>query len=238
MSKTVFITGAAKRIGRHVSLSLARAGYDILIHHGHSDSEAASLAAEIVSLGQKSHILKADLGNPGSLESQLASIPPDFEIVALINNAAIFEPVTFLQTDLAAWNAHLAVNLTSPFLLSQWFVKKLPPDKTGRIINILDWRALRPGADHFPYTISKAALAAMTKSLAASVPDRMIVNGVALGAVLPPSDGSSPEKMLQSVPSGRTASLDEVAQLVLFLLQGPGYISGEIIHLDGGRHLV
>jgi pteridine reductase len=109
--------------------------------------------------------------------------------------------------------------------------------KSGRILNILDWRALRPGKDHLPYTISKAGLAALTQSLAQAFAPHISVNGLALGAVLPPTDGSDTSWVEQVVPAGRWASLDEVNEALLFLLTGPDYITGEILHLDGGRHV-
>ncbi len=155
---------------------------------------------------------------------------------ALINNASVFEPGNFLETSYETWQSHFAVNLTTPFLLSQTFAKTLG-EKTGRIINILDWRALRPGKDHFAYTISKAALASMTKALALALAPNITVNGLALGAILPPSDGGS-TAIIESVPAGRWAKIKELTDTVLFLLSGPQYITGEIIHLDGGRHLI
>ena len=157
-------------------------------------------------------------------------------LFALINNASIFEPGNFLETTYESWQNNFAINLTTPFLLSQSFAKRLGKNK-GRIINILDWRALRPGKDHFSYTISKSALASMTKAMAVALAPNIIVNGLALGAILPPSDGSS-ESIINSVPAGRWATIKELTDSVLFLLTGPEYITGEIIHLDGGRHLV
>jgi len=136
------------------------------------------------------------------------------------------------------WENHLAINLTAPFLLCQAFAKNHPTGETARIINILDWRALRPGTDHFPYTISKSGLYAMTKSLAAALAPEITVNGIAFGAILPPSDGGDVSEVLDYVPADRWAELDEVHKTVLFLLTGPEYITGEVIHLDGGRHLV
>ena len=139
------------------------------------------------------------------------------------------------ETSLDDWNNHLNINLTAPFLLSQAFAKHA---QEGRIVNILDWRALRPGADHFPYTISKSALAAMTKSLAAALAPRITVNGLALGAILPPADNSSAkDKVIEAVPAQRWGEANEVEEALLFLLSGPAYITGEIIHVDGGRHL-
>ena len=130
------------------------------------------------------------------------------------------------------------INLTAPFLISREFATQLPENAKGRMITLLDWRALRPGADHFAYTITKAGLAAMTRSLAATLAPRITVNGLAMGAILPPSDGGNTERVLKMVPAGRWADLSEVGQAVLFLLDGPEYITGEIIHLDGGRHLL
>ena len=120
----------------------------------------------------------------------------------------------------------------------QSFAHQVPVYETGRIINLLDWRALRPGADHLPYTISKAGLVALTRSLAQALAPRISVNGLALGAILPPESGPAPGNILERVPAGRWADLHEVGQAAVFLLDGPSYITGEIIHIDGGRHLV
>jgi pteridine reductase len=130
------------------------------------------------------------------------------------------------------------INLTAPFLLSQALAKQLPDTSEGRIVNIVDWRALRPGADHFPYTISKAALAALTRSLAAALAPRITVNALAFGAILPPSDRPATAKIIENVPAQRWSKPEEVQEALLFLLAGPAYITGEIIHVDGGRHLI
>ena len=157
---------------------------------------------------------------------------------ALINSASIFSPVDLASTTLDSWEAHFRVNLTAPFLLCQAFPSLIEPGGKGRIVNILDWRALRPGKDHLPYTITKAALAALTQSLAVELAPEITVNGLAFGAILPPSDGGETDGILEHVPAGRWAHLEEVGEALLFLLEGPEYITGEIIHLDGGRHLI
>jgi NAD(P)-dependent dehydrogenase (short-subunit alcohol dehydrogenase family) len=141
-------------------------------------------------------------------------------------------------TSLEDWNRHLMVNLTTPFLLIQAFARQVSADHQGRIVNLLDWRALRPGADHLPYTISKVALAGLTRSLAQAFAPQIQVNGVALGAILPPADGADTSAIIRDVPARRWADLAEVGQAVIFLLSGPTYITGEILHVDGGRHLV
>ena len=121
---------------------------------------------------------------------------------------------------------------------------------------MLDWRALHPGRDHFAYTISKSALAAMTKAMALALAPHITVNGLALGAILPPADAGHMsigtdaanntmprsnvpvDPIIRPVPAGRWADISELTDTIKFLLTGPAFITGEIIHVDGGRHLV
>lgn len=241
-SKNVLITGAAYRLGRVIALAVAKAGGNIIIHHGHSPDLAQETQAEAIALGVKAHIVQANLLDPQQtidLINQALSFGP---LNGLINSAAIFESRKLEDTDLDSWNRHIMINLTAPFLLSKYFANNISNHQNAKIINILDWRALRPGVDHFPYTVSKAALATLTKSLAIALAPNIQVNGIALGAILPPSDveldADLNENILRNVPAKRWAALSEVEQMILFLLEGPSYITGEIIHLDGGRHLI
>jgi NAD(P)-dependent dehydrogenase (short-subunit alcohol dehydrogenase family) len=236
--KTVLITGAARRVGRLLALACAKAEADVIIHHAHSPQEAAQTQGEIESLGRRAWILTADLGKPAEVSQLISNARQLSPLYALVNSAAIFEPLFLRDTTLADWDRHLAINLTAPFLLSQAFAGQLPDNAEGRIVNILDWRALRPGADHFPYTISKAALAALTRSLAVALAPRISVNGLALGAVLPPSDRQTSSGIVDSVPLRRWSKEEEIQQALIFLLAGPAYVTGEIVHVDGGRHLI
>jgi pteridine reductase len=238
LNKTILITGSARRVGRIFALGCARAGADIIIHHGHSHEEAAETRDEIERLGRHAWTLASDLSQPAEASEVITQANRFSPLYALVNSAAIFEPLSLPETTLSDWDRHLSINLTAPFLLSRAFASQLPNGAEGRIVNILDWRALRPGADHFPYTISKAALAALTQSLAIALAPRISVNGLALGAVLPPSDrGASPD-IIKNVPLGRWSEAEEVQEALVFLLAGPAYVTGEIVHVDGGRHLV
>jgi NAD(P)-dependent dehydrogenase (short-subunit alcohol dehydrogenase family) len=236
--KLILITGAARRVGRELALAIAGAGGDVVIHYGRSQDEARSLSEEILSMGRKAYLVKADLMDARQVSTLIPMASEQGPLYGLVNNAAIFEQHTWQDTTLNDWNRHLMVNLTSPFLLSQAFARHMLPNSSGRIVNLLDWRSLRPVADHLPYMISKSALAALTRSLAVALAPNISVNGLALGAVLPPSDGREPVNILKNVPAGRWAELDEVSQALIFLLEGPAYITGEIIHVDGGRHLI
>jgi len=234
--KTILITGAARRVGKILALACAHAGADIVIHHAHSDAEAEAVRNEIIGLGRQALVFKADLSDPSQAENLIPLVNKSTPLHGLVNSAAIFGTLALEDTSLEDWQNHLQINLTAPFLLSQAFARQA--SENARIVNILDWRALRPGPDHFPYTISKAALAALTKSLAVALAPKIIVNGLALGAILPPSDGKAKSDIIKSVPAGRWAEQDEIERALIFLLTCPTYITGEIIHLDGGRHLV
>ncbi len=234
--KTVLITGAARRIGRLFAMACARAGANVIIHHAHSNSDAETLHAQISGLNRQAWVFQADLSDSSQTQNLIPLINRSAPIHFLINNAAIFESHTLASTSLEDWNKHLALNLTAPFLLSQAFARQA--DDGARIVNILDWRALRPGADHFPYTVSKSALAAMTKSMAVALAPKITVNGLALGAILPPSDRNANPDITKNIPMKRWANEGEIEQALLFLLTCPEYITGEIIHVDGGRHLI
>ncbi len=237
-NKTVLITGAARRLGQAFSFAVAQAGADVIIHYGHSSGEAEETAAKIRAMGRQSWIVQADLGDPQSASRLVERAWQLRPFDAVVNSAAIFEALDWQTTTLDDWQRHLAVNLTAPFLISQAFGRKLGTKNPGRIVNILDWRALHPGSDHLPYTITKAGLAALTQSLAQALAPGILVNGLALGAILPPTDGADAGKILKKVPAGRWAGTDEVNKALLFLLDGPDYITGEILHVDGGRHLI
>lgn len=237
--KTAIVTGGVRRLGQLLSVTLAKEGFNLVLHYSRHTSETEKTLEMCENLGVRVVPVQADFHSPETVENVIQACDVLGPAQILINNAAIFEPMTFLDTKLDDWQAHHNVNLTAPFLLSQLFSKQLPEGQEGRIINILDWRALRPGKDHFPYTISKAGLEALTRAMALALAPRISVNGIALGAILPPADsGDQSDTILKNVPAGRWAELDEVGQTVMFLINGPSYITGEIIHLDGGRHLV
>ncbi|HEY3345103.1 MAG TPA: SDR family oxidoreductase [Anaerolineaceae bacterium] len=236
--RAILITGGARRLGRAFALACASAGADIFLSHAHSPAEAGATRKEIEAFGRQAWVLQADLSVPEQAQGLIRQACEIRPLFGLVNNAAIFSPLSLAETSLESWQEHLAINLTAPFLLSQAFAAALPPTTQGRIVNILDWRALRPGKDHLPYTISKAGLAALTSSSALALAPAITVNGLALGAILPPVDGEVEGPAVELGPLGHWARIEDVQQALLFLLAGPGYITGEIIHVDGGRHLV
>src|SRR5262245_10821854 len=108
--KTVLVTGAARRLGRVFALACAQAGADIVIHHGHSETDAASLASEISGLNRRAFIFQADLSDSSSIDNLMQLIKGSTPLHCLINSAAIFESLTLDSTSLEDWNKHLGVN--------------------------------------------------------------------------------------------------------------------------------
>ncbi len=235
---TVLVTGAGRRLGRAFAEALAARGAAVAVHYGGSAAEAEAVADGIRRAGGRAVALQADLAQAqqaaGLIERAVGALG---DIDLLVNNASIFEPLGVAETTPEEWERHLAINLTAPFLLSQAFARHRA-GRPGAIVNLLDWRALRPGADHFPYTVAKSALASMTRGLAVALAPTIRVNGLALGAILPPPGAAGQDPtLISAVPLGRWGRVDEVVHALLFLLGGPDFLTGAIVHLDGGRHL-
>jgi pteridine reductase len=232
------VTGAGRRLGKAFAEGLAERGAAVAIHFGADATGAQATVEAARAMGVEARAFQADLAEPGEAEQLVGRAAEAFGSVdILVNSAAIFEAVDATACSLASWQAHLSVNLTAPFVLSQSFAR-LRQGQRGSIVNILDWRALRPGPDHFPYTISKAGLAAMTLSLAQGLAPSIRVNGLALGAILPPpGESTKSEGPIEHVPLARWGEVQEACRALIFLLAGPEYITGQILHVDGGRHL-
>ncbi len=239
--RAALVTGAAARIGRHLALALAREGARVAIHYRRSEREAASLAAEIRAAGGEAALLAGDLTDPGvaaGLVGRAAAALGPLDV--LVNNASLFAPGDVLDTSLAQWEANLAIHATAPMLLSQAFARQLPAGRDGVIVNLNDWRAGRPGPDHFAYTVSKVALHGLTASLAQALGPRGIrVCELALGAVLPPvaAEDGYLKTLRDDIPIRRFPRIDDVAAALVFLVRTPS-LSGVTLPIDGGRGLV
>lgn len=238
--RCALVTGGAKRIGAGLVLALADQGADIVLHYRNSRSQAEEVADRAREIGVVVHLTQGDLQDRAvaaalvSEGARLAGRPLD----VLVNNASIFAQGTAAETTVEEWDRHQAINLRAPFLLSQALADQLPSGTPGDIINLNDHRALRPGADHFAYTLSKVGLHGLTRSLALALAPEVRVNEVALGAVLPPEGAAEDyvHTLRQEIPTGRFPSVEQVGQAVLFLLGHAG-ITGQTLCVDGGRHL-
>lgn len=237
--KVAIVTGGARRLGKALALSLAEKGARLVIHYGSSAGPADETVAEIRAMGSEAVAVQADLRQPGQAPAMIARAADHFDrLDILVNSAAVFERGDVFNTTEESWERHFAINLKSPFFLSQAFAAHVGRERPGAIVNIADWRATRPGTDYVAYTLTKAALVTMTQSLALGLAPNIRVNAIAPGAILPPPDRDEAylQKLAQAIPARRVGSPAEVGKALLFLLESD-FVTGELIFVTGGEHL-
>jgi NAD(P)-dependent dehydrogenase (short-subunit alcohol dehydrogenase family) len=238
--RTALVTGGGRRIGRTLVSALARAGATVVVHHHTSREDAQATAAGVEVLGGRAFLVEGDLAD-ARVAAALCARAADrcgAALDILVNNASRFAAGHATTTTAEEWDGQQAVNLRAPFLLAQGFARQLAGDGPADIVNLNDGRALRPGADHFAYTISKVGLHGLTRSLALALAPRVRVNELALGAVLPPETppGGYARTPREALPLRRYPTVDDVADALLYLLAAPG-VTGQTLSIDGGQHL-
>lgn len=159
------------------------------------------------------------------------------QIDVLVNSAAIFEEGNIFSSTPESWERQFALNLRAPFFLAQHFARQIK-GRRGHIVNIADWRGVRPDTTHLAYNLTKAGLIAMTRELALALAPNIQVNAIAPGAILPPpgKDRSYLERLASKVPARRVGSTAEIARTVIFLLESD-FVTGDLIYVTGGQHL-
>ncbi len=238
--QTALITGGAVRIGRELSLRMAREGVRVCVHYGHSEAAATEIVNEICAGGGEAIAVRADLNEGPSAAQHVFDIARSQwgEVDILINNAAIFESGRLLETTPDQWQRHLDINLATPLWMCQQLAAQPKNEGIRNIVNIVDWRATTPPVGHLVYTISKCGLSCLTKILAQELAPHIRVNAIAPGAILPPPGGDeeSWQALRQQIPLQRTGSPPDIADALVFLLKSE-FMTGEIIHVTGGQHL-
>lgn len=237
--KTALVTGSARRVGRALALALAENGARVAVHYATSANDAAETVSTIRSLGHDAESFRADLEIPAEIERLTSEIGNRFgHFDVLVNNASIFGRQAIESTSVEDWDRYIAINVRAPFLLAKALKHGLPEGSTGKVINLGDWRTAR--RNRFPYGVSKAALSGLTRSLATALAPDIQVNEIALGAILPPADSpQDPDRSdikMDLGPVDRMGTLNEVAVAMLALIAND-FITGETLHVDGGRHV-
>lgn len=236
--KTALVTGSGRRVGRALALALGEAGAKVAVHYNRSDSDAEEAVEAIRGLGGEAEAFQADLESAGDPAELVRAVLGRFgSLDILVNNASLFGVGRMEDTGADDWDRYMAVNARAPFLLAQAMFAALPSYAPGKVINLNDWRTAR--AKRFAYGASKAALSGLTRSLAVAMAPNVQVNELALGAILPPADVTPrpPAQMETNLgPAGRMGTLNEVAQAMLSLIEND-FITGETLHIDGGRHI-
>lgn len=235
------VTGAARRIGAAIARRLHADGYDLALHYHASAADMRVLAAELESIRPGSVLpLQADLAAFDRLPELVAQAVGRFgRLDGLVNNASAFFPTPMGAATPAQWDTLFAVNARAPFFLAQAAAPHLAASG-GAIVNLADVYALQPRADLAVYAASKAALLGATRALAVALAPRVRVNAIAPGAILWPDAGADEElqqALLAKTPLGRTGTPEEIAGVVAWLLRDAGYVTGQVLRVDGGRHL-
>ncbi len=237
------VTGSARRIGADISRLLHANGYDLALHYRDSEKEAELLCAELNELRNESAFtLRADLRNMDEVEKIFEKLAVRHDgLQLLVNNASAFYPTELSSATVEEWDDLFDTNLKAPFFLSQHAAKYLQTNG-GSIVNIVDIIADKPRKDYTPYSASKSALVAMTRSLARELAPDIRVNGVSPGAILWPEDAAeqseeAKQKILSATPLGRIGEPADIAQAVLFLARDAEYVTGQVLSVDGGSSL-
>jgi NAD(P)-dependent dehydrogenase (short-subunit alcohol dehydrogenase family) len=240
--KIAVITGG-KRIGRVVAKELARLGMDLVVSYRGSRDEAEQTVADVEGAGRRATIVSGDVSKPADCDAIIAHAAVTFgRVDVLVNMASIYRSKPLADVSVDYWTTDLDVNLRAAFLCSRAAIPHMRQAGGGRIVNFADWLA-RSGRPHYtgftPYYVAKAAVVALTETLALEVArDNIFVNAIAPGPIVPPPDMSPEEvaEVAKATPVGHWGGEGEIAKAVVLLCQ-TDFITGETIRVDGGRHL-
>jgi len=189
-------------------------------------------------MGREVRLIGADLTEPSRADEIVAGGGDLAPVRVLVNSAAVFSDDTLQNVEADAWDRTMALNLRAPVFLTQALARALPAGVSGSVVNVTDWRTVRPYPEHFSYTVAKGGIDTFTAAAAVALAPDIQINGIALGAILPPAgkDSAYLKELAQEIPLQRVGGTEPVAQAVLFLLRNH-FITGEIVRLDGGAHL-
>ena len=240
-NKVALITGAAHRIGATTARTLHTAGMNIVIHYRNSDQAAKALQQELESARPDSvALLQGDLHQVDRFDTLIQQAEAIWgRLDILVNNASTFYPTPLGTISEDNWDDLMGSNLKAPLFLAQAAAPYLKAQQ-GNIINIVDIHADRPLKEHPVYSIAKAGLAMLTKSLARELGPEVRVNGVAPGAILWPEnemDEATKSDILSRTALKRSGEPADIARTVLFLIRDAHYTTGQILNVDGGRTL-
>ncbi|MCP4933427.1 MAG: SDR family oxidoreductase [bacterium] len=241
-NRAVLITGAAHRVGKAIALYLVENEWDVGIHYRDSKEAGEQVAKEARRFGATVKTYQADLLDPEQAKQLIADFTSDFangsdRELLLINSASTYERDCLHDFEIDLWHRHMDLNTLAPVLLTKEFTHQA---KTPRcVINILDQKVTNLTPDFLSYTVSKYALFGITKMLAMELAPNCRVNGIALGLVLQSGDQTDEEfqKEFTNTPLKKGPALAEICKVVTLIAE-TGSMTGQILTLDGGRHMV
>jgi len=236
-AKIALVTGAAKRIGRSLAISLAEAGADVAITYRNSEAEAQATLECLRRLNIRAMAIHCDVRDPQSVTAAVSGVVEELgRLDILVNNAGTFETAVLQSITVAQWDHMFETNTRGPFLMSQAAYPHLHRSR-GRIINIGSLGGMHPWPTHGHYCTSKAALHMLTQTMAKAFAPHISVNCVAPGMIVNGEVDPAYEHFANKTPMQRNGTAGDVAEAVLFFAQGPHFITGQILTVDGGLGL-
>ncbi len=238
--RSALVTGGATRVGKSLTLALAGAGADVFVHYNSSAGPAEETASEVEALGRRAAVGGANLSDPAAGAELVAAATDALgPISILINSASGFPKDSLADATIEGFRSTLDLTLASPVFLTQAYAAALSGEADGAVVNVTDVKTRRPYLDHFSYVIAKGGIDTFTRAAARALAPRIRVNAVALGVILPPpgEDDFYAEKLAAAIPMKRVGGTAPVAAAMLALIQND-FLTGEIVRVDGGGHLV
>ncbi|KAF1043706.1 MAG: Diacetyl reductase [(S)-acetoin forming] [Herbaspirillum frisingense] len=238
-ARVALVTGAARRIGRHIALALAHAGWDVAVHYNRSRDEAEAVVREIEALGRRALAVRCELGDEMEVRGLLAQAAPLGRVSCVVNNASLFDFDDAASFGNERLLRHMGANVGAPVLLAQALYEITPEGEQAVAINLLDQKLYNPNPDFLSYTLSKAALHSATTLLAQALAPRVRVVGVAPGLTMVSGDQTSEQfgRAHQITPLGKSSTPDDVAAAVCYVASARA-VTGTTLLVDGGQHLL
>ena len=236
--RVALVTGAGHRVGRALAVALGARGMHVIVHYHASAAGAEETVRLVARAGGSAEAIRANLGDAGEAERLVdQAVAARGTLDVLVNSAAVMRRTPFGETSVESWDGMFALNLRAPYFLSQRAAPALRAAR-GSIINIADLAAFETWPAYVPHGITKSAVVQMTRALARVLAPEVRVNAIAPGVVLLPEGWSDEdaERLRATTPLGRLGSPEDVAGAMLYLLDA-GYVTGEVITVDGGRHV-
>ncbi|HEV2351955.1 MAG TPA: 3-oxoacyl-ACP reductase family protein [Terriglobia bacterium] len=239
-NQVALVTGAGRRIGRVISLALARAGASVGVNYNQSRRDALATVKEIERLGVESMAVRADVAKPADVKAMFRAVEKRFKrLDILVNNAGIFFPVRWEDLREKDWDRILGTNLKGPFFCAQAAARIMERQKRGSIINISSLGGLQAWPKYMHYCSSKAGLIMLTRCLAKALAPNISVNSVAPGTILFPGERRGPEmeNIIRATPLKKAGRPEDIAEMVLYLATHGEFITGQVFVVDGGKSI-
>lgn len=235
--KTALVTGAAKRIGRAIALSLAANGANVAITYLSSQSEAEDTVRSLAAFDVDALAIRCDLRDPEDIQQTISSVVEEFgRLDLLVNNAGTFESTALEDISVSQWDAMFTTNTRAPFLMAKAAHPHLRATR-GRILNIGSLGGLHPWATHAHYCTSKAALHMLSKTMAKAWAPEISVNCIAPGMIVQGEVGEAYEHFAHKTPMQRNGTAEDVSAAAVFFATAPHFITGQLLAVDGGLGL-